>query len=271
MTREELINQIRKKSSILCIGLDTDITKLPRHLLKLKDPVFEFNKAIIDATADFSIAYKPNLAFYERSGPEGLESLKKTIDYIPKDFFKIGDAKRGDIGNTSQMYADAFFGYYGFDAITLSPYMGKDSIDPYLSYKDKWAVLLALTSNQGSADFQMSRLESGERLYEKVIRSSAEWAGADQLMYVVGATKTEYISGIRKLIPDHFLLVPGIGAQGGDLENVVRNGYNRDVGLIINVSRSVLFASGERDFHIAAKKESGILREKMKILLENLM
>ena len=271
MTKEELIIQIRKKSSFLCVGLDTDTDKIPRHILKSKDPVFEFNKAIIDATADLCIAYKPNLAFYEKSGPKGLESLKKTVDYIPKGVFKIADAKRGDIGNTSQMYADAFFNFYGFDALTISPYMGKDSIDPFLSFKDKWTILLALTSNQGSSDFQMSRLDSGEKLYEKVIRTTSMWAGPEQLMYVVGATKAEYITGIRKMIPDHFLLVPGIGAQGGDLENVVKNGLNKDVGLIINASRNIIYASDDYDFDKAAKREAGALREKMRILLENLM
>ncbi|HLF35355.1 MAG TPA: orotidine-5'-phosphate decarboxylase [Cyclobacteriaceae bacterium] len=270
MTRKELISEIRKKSSFLCVGLDTDINKIPRHLLKSPDPVFEFNKAIIDSTADSCIAYKPNLAFYEILGPAGLESLQKTLDYIPREIFKIGDGKRGDIGNTGKYYAEALFNFYGFDAATVVPYMGKDSVEPFFAFKEKWTILLALTSNTGASDFQQCELMTGEKLFEHVISESRSWAGADQLMYVIGATRADLFSRVRILAPETFLLVPGIGAQGGDLESVTRHGINKDVGLIVNASRSILYASEGNDFHVAAKHEAASLREKMKFLLENI-
>lgn len=269
MTRAELILEIRKKSSMLCVGLDTDIKKIPKHLLAAADPVFEFNKAIIDATADLCVAYKPNLAFYEELGPAGLESLKKTIDYLPGNLFTIGDAKRGDIGNTGQKYARAYFEFYGFDAITVSPLMGRDSVEPFLAFPGKWTILLALTSNPGSADFQLTTLDSGRPFFEKVISASSQWAGPDQLMYVVGATRYQSLKAIRNIIPDHFLLIPGIGAQGGDLEEVIQNGRNADEGLIINASRSILYADDTRDFYKAARKEASSLAEKMKKIMEN--
>lgn len=263
MNREDIYKQIKKKESFLCVGLDTDLNKIPTHLLNMKDPVFEFNKRIIDATWDKCISYKINLAFYESLGPDGLESMKNTIDYIPKEAFLIADAKRGDIGNTSQMYAKTFFDYYGVDSITLSPYMGKDSVTPYLEYPDKWVILLALTSNMGSQDFQMLNTEEG-RLYETVIRKSSSWGTPDQIMYVTGATQASYISDIRKIIPENFLLVPGVGAQGGDLEKVTKNGINSRVGLIVNVSRSILYASNEMHFYQAASEKAREIQTQMK-------
>ncbi len=268
MTRTDLINGIRNKSSFLCIGLDTDIKKIPPHLLNSDDPVFEFNKAIIDATADLCIAYKPNLAFYESLGPPGMESLRKTVNYIPEGLLKIADAKRGDIGNTGKMYAEAFYHYYNFDAVTLSPYMGKDSIDPFLAFKDKWAIVLALTSNEGSADFQMRNLDAGEKLYEKIIKTTSSWGDPERLMFVIGATKAQYLATIRKIIPDHFLLIPGIGAQGGSLEEVCDYGMNSDVGLIVNSSRSIIYASSGTDFKEAAREASLIIIQKMKLCLD---
>lgn len=255
MTRSELIAQIRKKKSYLCVGLDTDPEKLPRHLLHHADPVFEFNRQIIDATADIAVAYKPNIAFYEALGPKGLESLQKTLDYMPKDVFTIADAKRGDIGNTSALYAKTFFKLMNFDAVTVAPYMGADSVKPFFDFPGKWVILLAHTSNPGSADFQLIESRSGKKLYEEVIITSREWAGTDQLMYVVGATHSDKIAEIRKLAPNHFFLVPGIGAQGGDLEAVSKAGLIRDAGLLVNSSRSIIYASGEKDFAEAAKKE----------------
>jgi orotidine-5'-phosphate decarboxylase len=269
MTRNELIGEIKKKSSFLCVGLDTGILNIPGHLKNVVDPVFEFNRAIIDATADLCIAYKINLAFYESRGPAGWESLKKTVDYIPGGLFRIGDGKRGDIGNTGEQYAASLFEYFGFDAATVAPYMGRDSVEPFLKYDQKWTVLLALTSNPGAADLQLTRLESGESLFEKVIRTSSGWAGSGRLMYVIGATQAGFLQAVRKIVPDHFLLIPGIGAQGGDLGSVARYGINSDIGLIVNASRSIIFASSGRDFHSAARAEAGRIREKMKSLMEN--
>ncbi|MFZ9944041.1 MAG: orotidine-5'-phosphate decarboxylase, partial [Bacteroidia bacterium] len=223
MTRSELISQIHKKKSFLCVGLDTDINKIPKHLLEAEDPVFEFNKAIIEATQDFAVAYKPNLAFYECMGAKGWESLQKTLDCIPKDCFTIADAKRGDIGNTSSMYAQTFFKTYDFDSVTVAPYMGEDSVKPFLEFENKWVVLLALTSNKGALDFQMDSL-GNERVFEKVLRVSKDWGHAGNMMYVVGATRGELFADVRKVVPDHFLLVPGVGAQGGSLEEVCRFG-----------------------------------------------
>ena len=265
MTRQELIAQIRHKKSYLCIGLDTDITKIPAHLKQTDDPVFEFNKAIIDATHEYCVAYKPNLAFYESLGPKGLISLEKTLKHIPKECFTIADAKRGDIGNTSSMYAKTFFDYYGFDSVTVSPYMGSDSVKPFLEFKNKWVILLALTSNAGSADFQVSTLQSetgGRKLYEEVLLRSAAWGTAENMMYVVGATHPDQFRAIRQLIPDHFLLVPGVGAQGGNLKEVSAAGLINDCGLLVNSSRQILYASGGKDFAEAARREAaGVQRE----------
>jgi len=267
MTYQDLFDQIKKKKSFLCVGLDTDITKIPEYIKRLDDPIFEFNKRIIDATHDICIAYKPNLAFYEALGPEGLISLQKTVNYIPKDIFIIADAKRGDIGNTSQLYAKTFFEYYSFDALTVNPYMGNDSVIPFLKFDNKWVILLALTSNIGGADFQLLKNPQLE-LYKQVIIKSKTWAGHDRLMYVVGATKAEYLKEIREIIPEHFLLIPGIGAQGGDIESVVKFGINQAVGLIVNSSRKIIYASRDKGFEIAARKNAMDLRNQMKKLMD---
>ncbi len=267
MNKDKLISEIRRKGSFLCVGLDTDPKKIPSHLLREKDPVFTFNKAIIDATADHCVAYKPNLAFYEALGPAGLESLEKTMEYIPADFFTIADAKRGDIGNTAASYAKTFFETFNFDSVTVAPYMGRDSVDPFLNYEGKWAILLALTSNKSSADFQMKKLENGRYLYEEVIQESKEWGSDSDLMYVVGATKADLLLSIRKFIPNHFLLVPGVGAQGGSLSEVAQYGMNKDVGLLVNSSRGILYASNGDDFAEAAKREAKKLHTEMKELL----
>ena len=266
MTKSELIEQIRKKRTFLCIGLDTDIKKIPKYLLEYEDPIFEFNKLIIDSTKDLCIAYKPNLAFYESLGVKGMLSLQKTIEYIPSDIFTIADAKRGDIGNTSNMYALTFFNKFNFDSITLSPYMGKDSIVPFLSYKDKWVILLALTSNSGANDFQKLKVKD-KFLFEKVIEVSSKWGSDENIMYVVGATKSEKLVDIRKLIPDNFLLVPGIGAQGGDLNKVAKNGMNDQCGLIINASRSIIYASQETDFYKYSRTAAKKIQQQMEKIL----
>jgi orotidine-5'-phosphate decarboxylase len=264
MTRAALFEQIKQKSSCLCIGLDSDLSKIPTHLLSLSDPVFEFNKQIIDATHTYCVAYKPNLAFYEALGPKGWESLQKTLAYIPKEIFTIADAKRGDIGNTASLYAKAFFEQMDFDSITVAPYMGEDSVTPFL-HKDKWVILLAHTSNTGSKDFQLIESAStGRKLFEEVILRSQRWATPDQLMYVVGATHGEQIQGIRALAPDHFFLVPGIGAQGGDLEMVMKHGMNKQCGLLINSSRAILYASDGKDFAKRAGEEAQKVRNYMK-------
>ena len=265
MTREDLIAQIKKKNSFLCVGLDTDINKIPQHLLKTEDPIFEFNKQIIDATIDYCVAYKPNLAFYEAHGSKGLESLEKTMEYIPKDVFTIADAKRGDIGNTSSLYARAFFEQMDFDSITVAPYMGEDSVKPFLTYEGKWVILLALTSNKGSKDFQDLNIDgSSAKLFEKVIKTSQNWGNPENLMYVVGATKSEKLKEIREIIPNHFLLVPGIGAQGGSLEEVTKYGMNNDCGLLVNSSRGIIYASSDQDFAMKAREESEKLQQEMK-------
>lgn len=270
MTYEALFDQISQKKSYLCVGLDTDLRKIPAHLLSEKDPVFEFNKQIIDATADYCVSYKPNVAFYEASGTKGWESLQKTIEYIPKSHFTIADAKRGDIGNTSGLYARTFFepGSSGleFDAVTVAPYMGSDSVTPFLEFRDKWVILLALTSNPGSSDFQ--RLETGDMpLYEQVLKTSQSWAGHDRIMYVVGATQASEFQKIRTIIPKHFLLVPGVGAQGGSLEEVSKYGMNKQCGLLVNASRSVIYAGNGRDFADKAKAEAQKLQKEMEIYL----
>ncbi len=264
MTRQELFEQIKRKNSYLCVGLDTDLEKIPKHLRSLPDPVFEFNKQIIDATQEFCVAYKPNIAFYEALGAKGWESLQKTLDYIPKDCFTIADAKRGDVGNTSTLYAKAFFQHLNFDAITVAPYMGEDSVKPFLSFPDKWAILLIHTSNSGSVDVQQLETRSGRFVYEEVIFASQRWSSADQMMYVIGATKADKIGTIRALAPDHFFLVPGIGAQGGDLEAVSKAGINSQCGLIVNAARSIIYASSGENFAEAARTEASRISSQMK-------
>lgn len=270
MNRSQLFEQIRKKGSYLCVGLDTDLEKIPKHLLSSADPIFEFNRQIIDATHQYAVAYKPNIAFYEALGPKGWESLQKTLDYIPKDIFTIADAKRGDIGNTSALYAKAFFERMNFDSITVAPYMGEDSVKPFLKFKDKWVILLAHTSNPGANDFQL--LESGgKKLYEEVILKAQQWATPDELMFVVGATQAEKIAGIRSLAPDNFFLVPGIGAQGGDLNLVSKYGMNRQCGLLVNAARSIIYAGTGHDFAKLAAAEAERTRNEMENLLNSLM
>jgi orotidine-5'-phosphate decarboxylase len=252
MTQRFLTEQIRLKKSYLCVGLDTDINRIPPHLLKEKDPVFEFNKAIIDSTKDCCVSYKINTAFYESLGVKGWQSLEKTIEYIPDEIFTIADAKRGDIGNTSSQYAKAFFETYNFDAVTVTPYMGEDSIRPFLEYEDKWTILLALTSNKGAEDFELQKIGE-EYLYEKVIKSSLKWATANNLMFVIGATQSEWFYNIRKMVPDHFFLVPGVGSQGGSLAEISNKAMNKDVGILVNVSRAIIYASEKSDFAEEAK------------------
>lgn len=269
MNREDLYYHIRKKKSFLCIGLDTDIAKIPMHLLDLHDPVYEFNKEIIRATHDLCVAYKPNIAFYEARGSESWLSLEKTMSEIPAGIFKIADAKRGDIGNTTQMYARAFFDQMDFDAITVSPYMGEDSVKPYFDYKNRWVVILAVTSNLSAFDFQFLPIaESSEKLFEKVITTSSHWGNSDNTMYVIGATKANVLEKIRELIPDNFLLVPGVGAQGGNLEEVAKYGFNDHCGLLVNSSRSIIYASNDENFAEAAREEALKIQKEMKMLLE---
>ena len=270
MNYTALFEQIKKKKSFLCVGLDSDIAKIPQHLLKAEDPVYEFNKAIIDATAAYTIAYKPNIAFYESRGVEGWKSLEKTVEYIRTNYpevFTIADAKRGDIGNTSQMYAKAFLETLNFDSITVAPYMGEDSVTPFIKYEGKWVILLALTSNKGAFDFQFME-ENGEKLYERVLKVSQQWGDKDNMMYVVGATKAEMLGGIRKIVPDHFLLVPGVGAQGGSLEEVAEYGMNSHCGLIVNSSRGIIFADTTENFAVRAGEEAHKLQQDMKRLLK---
>ena len=267
MNYEKLSNIIKEKNSLLCVGLDTDINKIPSSLLKEKDPVFEFNKQIIDATHQYAVAYKPNIAFYESLGSSGWESLAKTVEYMPKDVFTIADAKRGDIGNTSKLYAKAFFENMNFDSVTVAPYMGEDSVTPFLEYEDKWVILLAHTSNPGSKDFQFHGEESGERLYKKVVTKSQEWCDHERMMYVVGATQAERFQEIRNLAPKHFFLVPGIGAQGGDLEEVCKNGMTANGGLLINSSRGIIYASTGNDFAEVAGLKSKELQKQTEEML----
>lgn len=270
MTRAELIEQIRIKKSFLCIGLDTDIRLIPQHLLETEDPIFEFNKKIIDATADLCIAYKPNIAFYESLGYKGWISLEKTLNYIPETIFTIADAKRGDIGNTSELYARTYFETYNFDAVTVAPYMGHDSVEPFLSRKDKWAILLALTSNQGAMDFQFIATEfSQKKLFEKVLMRSSLWGSSNNLMYVIGATQPEMLKNVRQIVPDHFLLVPGIGAQGGNLKQVSECGMNKDCGLIVNASRSIIYAGRDENFADMARTEARRVQMEMEVYLKN--
>ncbi len=266
---ENLKNQIKQKKSFLCVGLDVDLTKIPSHLLKEEDPIFAFNRAIIDATAHLCVSYKPNTAFYEAYGIKGWTSLEKTIRYINENYpeiFTIADAKRGDIGNTSSMYAKAFFTDLQFDSVTVAPYMGKDSVEPFLAFDDKATILLALTSNEGAFDFQTQKNDD-DQLYKKVLKISKTWENSKNLMYVVGATKAEYLAEIRKIVPDNFLLVPGIGAQGGSLAEVCKYGMNSSVGLLVNSSRGIIYASNEADFTQKAQKEALKLQQEMEQIL----
>ncbi len=247
MDRAQLVSEIKKKKSLLCVGLDTDTEKIPKHLFSTEDPVFEFNKAIIDATKDYTVAYKINTAFYEAQGIKGWLSMAKTLDYIPKDIFTIADAKRGDIGNTAEQYARTFFHTYPFDSVTVAPYMGKDSVAPFLQFEGSWAIVLGLTSNAGSADFQLQP-SGDELLYEKVLKTVATWGTPENLMFVIGATRKEQLQHVRKMLPDHFFLIPGVGAQGGDVPTVCSNAMNKDGGILINVSRGVIYAGADMDF-----------------------
>lgn len=272
MNKQQLFENIQRKKSFLCVGLDTDINKIPEFLFDdIEDAIFAFNKAIIDATADLCVAYKPNLAFYESLGIQGWESLERTVEYIREtypDQFIIADAKRGDIGNTSSMYARTFFGNMYFDAVTVAPYMGEDSVTPFLSYEDKWVILLALTSNQGASDFQYIKdMETGERLFEKVLKTSKQWGDEENMMYVVGATKAEMLTEIRQIVPNHFLLVPGVGAQGGSLQEVAKYGLNSNCGLLVNSSRQIIYASSEKDFADAARLEAYKVQQEMEDIL----
>ncbi|POY36038.1 orotidine-5'-phosphate decarboxylase [Solitalea longa] len=272
MNRQQLFDNILKKRSFLCVGLDTDLTKIPKHLLKYENPVVEFNKQIIEATAEYCVSFKPNTAFYESRGVQGWQDLQQTMDLIPSDIFTIADAKRGDIGNTSEMYARAFFNKkesgFDFDSITVAPYMGIDSVSPFLNFENKWVILLALTSNNGSKDFQFSLVNAEERLYEKVIKQAHTWANADRLMFVVGATRASELEVIRNIAPDNFLLVPGVGAQGGSLQEVAQYGMNDKCGLLVNSSRGIIYASNGEDFAEKARVEAKKLRDEMDILLD---
>lgn len=272
MNRQQLIEQIKTKKSFLCVGLDTDLKKVPQHILNEEDPIFSFNKAIIDTTAPYCVSYKPNLAFYEAFGVKGLMSFEKTVKYLKENYphhFIIADAKRGDIGNTSAMYARTFFEEYDIDSLTVAPYMGEDSVTPFLGYEGHWVILLALTSNKGSLDFQMTTDEQGERLFEKVLKKSQQWGTKDNMMYVVGATQGRMFEDIRKLAPEHFLLVPGVGAQGGSLEEVCRYGMTSDCGLLVNSSRGIIYASTGSDFAEVAGQKAKELQEQMAVQLQS--
>lgn len=272
MNRQQLIEQIKTKKSFLCVGLDTDLKKVPQHILNEEDPIFSFNKAIIDVTAPYCVSYKPNLAFYEAFGVKGLISFEKTVKYLKENYphhFIIADAKRGDIGNTSAMYARTFFEEYDIDSLTVAPYMGEDSVTPFLGYEGHWVILLALTSNKGSLDFQMTTDEQGERLFEKVLKKSQQWGTKDNMMYVVGATQGRMFEDIRKLAPEHFLLVPGVGAQGGSLEEVCRYGMTSDCGLLVNSSRGIIYASTGSDFAEVAGQKAKELQEQMAVQLQS--
>lgn len=274
MNRDQLVTEIFKKKSFLCVGLDVDINKIPQHLLSEEDPIFAFNKAIIDATAPYCVAYKPNLAFYEAYGVKGMVAFEKTIAYLKENYpemFVIADAKRGDIGNTSKMYAKTFFGEYDVDALTVAPYMGEDSVVPFLEgYDGKWVILLALTSNKGSFDFQLTEDKEGERLFEKVIRKSQEWGNDENMMYVVGATRGEMFTDIRKVAPTSFLLVPGVGAQGGSLQDVCKYGIIKDCGLLVNSSRGIIYVDKTENFAKAAAESAKKLQQEMAVELEKL-
>lgn len=271
MNRQQLINEIFSKKTFLCVGLDTDINKIPEHLKKEEDPIFAFNKAIIEATAPYCVAYKPNLAFYECYGLKGMVAFEKTIKYLKENHpnhFIIADAKRGDIGNTSKMYAQTFFEEYNLDSVTVAPYMGEDSVKPFLEYDGKWVILLALTSNKGSHDFQLTEDQQGERLFEKVLKKSQEWGTTENLMYVVGATQGKMFEDIRRIAPNHFLLVPGVGAQGGSLQEVCKYGMTKDCGLLVNSSRGIIYAGKDKDFAEIAAQKAKELQQEMAIELE---
>lgn len=273
MNKEQLIKQIFAKKSFLCVGLDTDIKKIPEHLKESENPIFDFNKAIIDATAPYCVAYKPNLAFYESLGVKGLIAFEQTVEYLKKEYpehFIIADAKRGDIGNTSKMYAHTFFEEYDIDALTVAPYMGEDSVKPFLEYEDKWVILLALTSNKGSNDFQMTEDKNGKRLFEKVLEKSQGWGNENNMMYVVGATQGSMFENIRTHVPHHFLLVPGVGAQGGSLQEVCKYGMNNECGLLVNSSRGIIYASNGKDFAETAATKAKELQEEMAVELEKI-
>ncbi len=273
MNRQQLINEIFTKKTFLCVGLDTDINKIPAHLKNEDDPIFAFNKAIIDATAPYCVAYKPNLAFYECYGLKGMLAFEKTIQYIKENHpnhFIIADAKRGDIGNTSKMYAQTFFEEFNLDSVTVAPYMGEDSVKPFLEYDGKWVILLALTSNKGSHDFQLTEDKQGERLFEKVLKKSQEWGTTENLMYVVGATQGKMFEDIRRIAPEHFLLVPGVGAQGGSLQEVCKYGMTKDCGLLVNSSRGIIYASTDTDFAEVAAVKAKELQEEMAVELEHI-
>ena len=270
MNKAALLEQIKAKRSVLCVGLDTDLEKIPAHLLKEDDPVFAFNKAIIDSTAAFTVAYKPNIAFYESMGVKGWQSLEKTIHYLDEKYpeiFTIADAKRGDIGNTSKMYAKAFFENMNFDSVTVAPYMGEDSVTPFLDFPNKWVILLGLTSNKGAFDFQFIENAEGEALFESVVKKAQEWATADQLMFVLGATKTEHLARLRAIAPEHFFLVPGVGAQGGSLEEVLKQATNKDFGVLVNSTRGIIYQSNGLDFAQAAGIAARTLQQEMERLL----
>ncbi|MEE2953960.1 MAG: orotidine-5'-phosphate decarboxylase [Bacteroidota bacterium] len=267
MNKKDIFNQIKNKRSFLCVGLDTDISRIPSHLLKTSDPIFEFNKSIIDATQDLCIAYKLNTAFYESNGVEGWKSLEKTLDYIPSNIFTIADAKRGDIGNTSKMYASAFFKNINFDSITVNPYMGADSVVPFLEFKNKWVILLALTSNEGSSDFQFFKSSNKKVLYEEILDKSRAWGTEDNMMYVVGASQANMLSNIRKYVPNHFLLIPGVGIQGGNLEDIVKYGITEKCGLIVNSSRALIYAGDGLDFTVKTRAETEKIQHQMDVLL----
>ena len=272
MTRQELIQNIKAKRSFLCVGLDTDLKKVPAHLLNEEDPIFAFNKAIIDATAPYCVAYKPNLAFYEAFGVKGLMAFEKTVKYIQENYpdqFIIADAKRGDIGNTSAMYARTFFEEYNLDSVTVAPYMGEDSVTPFLGYEGKWVILLALTSNKGSHDFQLTESTEGEKLFQKVLRKSQEWANNEQMMYVVGATQGQAFEEIRKIVPNHFLLVPGVGAQGGSLSEVCKYGMTQECCLLVNSSRAIIYADNTEKFAEAAAEAAKVVQQEMAVELNN--
>lgn len=274
MNKKQLFENIKRKKSFLCVGLDTDIKKIPSHLLGEEDPIFAFNKAIIDATADYCIAYKPNLAFYESLGVKGWIAFEKTINYIKQNYpdqFIIADAKRGDIGNTSEMYARSFFDELDIDSVTVAPYMGEDSVKPFLLYPEKWVILLALTSNKGSQDFQFTEDANGERLFEKVLQKSQQWATDEQMMYVVGATQGKMFTDIRKHVPNHFLLVPGVGAQGGSLEEVCKYGMNDMCGLIVNSSRAIIYADATENFANTAREAAKGVQQEMAVQLQKIL
>jgi orotidine-5'-phosphate decarboxylase len=262
MNRTQLVSEIKKKKSVLCVGLDTDLTKIPKHLLSDEDPAFTFNKAIIDATKEYTVAYKINTAFYEAQGLKGWISLQKTLEYIPKDIFTIADAKRGDIGNTAEQYAITFFKTYPFDSVTVAPYMGKDSVQPFMQFDGHWAIVLGLTSNAGSADFQLQP-SGDEMMYEKVLKTVASWGSPENLMFVIGATRKEQLQHVRQMLPEHFFLIPGVGAQGGDVPTVCEHAMNKDAGILINVSRAVIYASTGEDFAVKAEAAAKDYQQQM--------